>query len=125
LYAPPTLSKEYKIPQTVTTIAEKAFFKCSNLAEIIIPGSVKYVNVEEFSSCKNLKKIILQNGVKLFNTFSFEPLNVEYIELPESIKEINFASNLSSFLPKLKKIRLSNKTKIRGKYPYKVTVLRY
>ena len=119
LYVPPTLKEEYKIPHIVRHIGHKAFFNCSLLKEIIIPGSIKFVNIEEFNSCKNLKTLILQNGVKYFNTFSFNvtPLNIEFMDLPPSITEVNFSRRFSSFLPKLKRIRLSKQTKVSGKTP--------
>ena len=127
LYVPPTLKEEFQIPQSVTRIGSKAFFNCSSLKTITIPSSVNKVSIEDFHVCKNLKNLIIQNGVKDIYMYTFKPLSIEFIDLPESIKKINvnFWDNIYWHKVNLKKIRLSRKTKISGFFPHTIRVLQY
>ena len=63
LYACPAAREgAVEIPDTVTTIAERAFDGCRLLREIVIPDSVKSIERRAFMDCKTLAKVVLPAG---------------------------------------------------------------
>ena len=69
------------IPETVTyedveynvsSIAEKAFYSCSELTSINIPNSVNSIGDYAFSSCTNLTSITIPNSVTTIKSGSFQ-----------------------------------------------------
>lgn len=50
---------EVVIPETVTSIKEKAFYSCDNLTSITIPDSVTSIKYEAFFSCDNLTNVTI------------------------------------------------------------------
>lgn len=64
LYAcPAAYAGEVKIPETVTTIAHRAFSGCSLIKEIVLPESVTTVEEQAFADCKALKKLVLSDNL--------------------------------------------------------------
>lgn len=55
----------YVIPNTVETVAEKAFDNCRNLTEVTIPGSVKELERYAFAVCENLAVLNLNEGLEI------------------------------------------------------------
>ena len=45
------------IPDSVTSIGDRAFECCENLREVKIPDSVVYIGRDAFDWCKNLEKV--------------------------------------------------------------------
>lgn len=80
----------FEIPDGVEEIAEKAFYNCRYLTEIVIPDSVLVIGKEAFAECTSLESIKIPNSVEIigFNTF-YRCDNLKTIEIPESIKEID------------------------------------
>ena len=62
---------EYKIPNSVTTIEERAFYNCSSLQSIDIPNSVTTIGNAAFRSCKALQSIAIPNSVTTIGKFAF------------------------------------------------------
>lgn len=64
LYAcPAAYAGKVIIPETVTTIAHRAFAGCSLIKEIVLPESVTTIEEQAFADCKALKKLILSDGI--------------------------------------------------------------
>ncbi len=53
-------SETYEIPDSVTSIGEKAFWGCSSLTSVVIPKNVTSVGRSSFDSCINLKNIYFE-----------------------------------------------------------------
>ena len=53
----------YEIPETVTTIGSRAFYRCNNLRHITIPVGVLEIGKGAFSECANLTTVVIGNGV--------------------------------------------------------------
>ena len=53
----------YTIPDTVTTIDERAFIWCTGLTAVTIPGSVTRINNQAFYSCPGLTELTIPDSV--------------------------------------------------------------
>ena len=111
LYCYPRNKKEtsYKIPSTVKTIGEYAFYSAKNLTEITIPKSVTEVREHGFDDtgvtdvtvpasvekmgCEAFggfyaKKITLEDGLKRLDCFSLNGFYITKISIPASVEYI-------------------------------------
>ena len=59
------------IPNTVTSIGENAFSKCSNLTSIEIPNSVEYIGYAAFEDCYSLTNVTIGNSVTEIREYAF------------------------------------------------------
>ena len=55
--------KNTKIPNSVTTIGEMAFYDCDGLISVEIPNGVTTIGKEAFAWCESLKSITIPNSV--------------------------------------------------------------
>ena len=82
------------IPEIPSSIKEIKPFAYSELVthkpmELRIPGTVKKIGGNAINSCKEITKIIIEDGVKELDGFIIANCeNIEYIELPNSLKKI-------------------------------------
>jgi hypothetical protein len=62
LYYPPgKTNASYTIPSSVTSIADTAFYGCSNLTSILIPNTVTSIGASAFYGCTKLESVYLLN----------------------------------------------------------------
>ena len=57
------MSPSIIIPESVTSISKKAFFKCSSLTSITIPDGVTSIGTSAFRYCSSLTSIIIPHTV--------------------------------------------------------------
>lgn len=101
LAAKSSLSGEYKIKEGTLTIADKAFYSCTDLTSLTIPKSVKNVGKLLFTNCAQLENISVSKENKyfsaknavLYNKNKTEVLTASggisgNITLPETVKSI-------------------------------------
>ena len=75
------------IPDTVTYLGSRAFFKCTSLEEIVIPSSVSSLYGNTFVECRNLKKVIIGEGVADIESETFLDCRIEtLVVLSENTK---------------------------------------
>ena len=79
----------YIIPNSVTNIADKAFWNCKNLTNITIPNTVTNLGKEAFYSCSGLTNIIIPNSITEIgeNTF-YDCSKLTNIIIPNSVTNI-------------------------------------
>ena len=63
LIAYPSAKDSYTIPQSVTDIANYAFWNCTELREVIIPEGVLWIGQQAFRGCKKLSRVEIPNSV--------------------------------------------------------------
>ena len=77
------------IPNSVTTIGEGAFLRCSRLISIIIPNSVTNIGGCAFSGCSGLTSIIIPNSVTTIGEGAFYGCSgLTSITIPSSVTNI-------------------------------------
>ena len=70
---------EYAIPDSVTSIGDRAFYKCSSLTSIIIPDSVTSIGDHAFYNC--LTSITVSENNKYFSSLNGVLFNKDKTEL--------------------------------------------
>ena len=79
----------YAIPNSITSIIDGAFDKCSSLTSITIPDSVSSIGEFAFSDCTSLKSISILDSVKFIGSDAFEGCSsLTSIAIPNSILSI-------------------------------------
>ena len=81
--------KNTKIPSSVVTIGERAFFNNSGITAIEVPVGVKIIKKEAFYSCTNLKTVKLSDSLEKIENECFEECtSLENIVIPSGIEDI-------------------------------------
>ena len=78
------------IPDTVTKIADGAFFNCQKLTAITLPPTVTEIEKNAFHSCFALTRITIQGPIKKIPEGMFyDCRNLTDVTVPESVKSID------------------------------------
>jgi hypothetical protein len=81
----------YKIPNSVTSIGEGAFYGCTSLTSVTIPNSVTSIGKLAFYYCDSLESITIPSGVTSIENYAFYGCeSLEKIEVDSNNK--NYAS---------------------------------
>ncbi|MCR5312065.1 MAG: leucine-rich repeat domain-containing protein, partial [Bacteroidaceae bacterium] len=78
LYPAGNTNKEYVIPETVETIASKAFYECDYLQTITIPATCTFIDTTGIYSCLKLTKVIAKNPTPI--EFTSEPFYGSFLK---------------------------------------------
>ena len=77
------------IPDSVTSIGERAFYGCSGLTSITIPDSVTEIGEEAFYSCSGLTSVTFGNSVTEIGSSAFSGCSgLTSITIPDSVTKI-------------------------------------
>ena len=77
------------LPDSITSIGEKAFWRCSGLTSITIPDHVTHIERETFSECKRLANVIIPEGVTNIGEQAFRwCTRLTSITIPNSVVSI-------------------------------------
>ena len=83
----------YTIPDSVTSIGNRAFSRCSNLTQITIPDSVTSIGNEAFSECSSLSQITIPDSVTSIGSSAFsECSSLTQITIPKSVTSIGYGA---------------------------------
>ena len=99
-----------KIPNSVTSIGERAFYGCSGLTSIAIPNSVTTIEWYAFYRCSKLTSVTIPNSVTSIKSFAFFgnrnlSVVVSLIENPFSISYVfgdysgDYFNNATLYVP--------------------------
>ena len=87
----PGMIKEgsFRIPNSVTTIANSAFKGCSSLTSVTIPNSVTSIGDEAFSYCTGLTSVTIPNSVTSIEDYTFNRCeSLTHVTIPNSVTRI-------------------------------------
>ena len=82
-----------KLPSTLVTIGDQAFFECANLSAIELPNSVTTIGYRSFEKCTGLETVKLSEQLLSIGQSAFHNcINLNSIELPDSLTNIGYAA---------------------------------
>lgn len=67
----PSTIKKDGIIYNVTSIGQKAFYKCKNLSSVSLPNSITTINDHAFWFCSKLTSIVIPNSVTSIGEWAF------------------------------------------------------
>lgn len=97
-----TATKGIKLPDTVKTISDKAFFYCTLLVEATLGNGTETIGEECFEGCMALTNIKLNEGLINLGLMSFAMCtSLKEIEFPKTLKEIGLGAFCMSGIEKV------------------------
>jgi hypothetical protein len=100
---------DIKIPNSVTSIGESAFFNCSGLTSVTIGNSVVTIGYYAFFNCSGLTSVTIPNSVTSIGDYAFNACNslasIHLLgETPPTVGSDNFTNkqyiNMIVYVPK-------------------------
>ena len=77
------------IPDSVTTIGEKAFYNCSNLESVTIGNGVTEIGSYAFEGCTSLESVTIPDSVTEINWYTFKDCTgLTSVTIPDSVTAI-------------------------------------
>ena len=77
------------IPDTVTSIGDSAFYRCSSLTSLTIPDSVTSIGDDAFSWCESLTSLTIPNSVTSIGDSAFKScFSLTSLTIPNSVTSI-------------------------------------
>ncbi len=81
------------IPNSVTSIGDYAFYKCTGLTSITIPNSVTSIGIAAFEGCSGLTSVTIGNSVTSIGDDAFSYCTgLTSVTIPNSVTEIGNAA---------------------------------
>ena len=78
--------KNTTIPNSVTSIGDRAFYGCSELTSVTIPNSVTFIGNFAFSGCSGLTSVTIPNSVTTIGSYAFHGCSgLTSVTIPNSV----------------------------------------
>ena len=122
IYPKASEKTNYNIPESVTSIAKKAFEYSKSLSEITIPDGVEAIDDYVFSACENLVSADLPQSVTSIGKSAFAGcVKLKSVNLPQSLTKIG--QSAFSFCVSLKSINFPQSVTSIGANAFKNTAI--
>ena len=90
---PGAFSGSYAIPNSVTSIGERAFYYCTSLTSVTIPDSVTSIGDGAFAGCRSLTSVTIPNGVTSIGDSAFSYCkSLTSVTIPNSVTSIGHSA---------------------------------
>ena len=84
---------EIVLPNTLKEIGANAFYNCDALESIDLPSSVTAIGSSAFSGCSSLKKLVVPTGIEQIENLTFEGCaSLTEVVLPNTLEAIGASS---------------------------------
>ena len=94
---PPAKGGAFAIPTSVTSIADYAFYYCTNLTNVTLPSGLTSIGNYAFMGCQNLNSISIPSSTVNYGTALFqECYGLHYAFVPEGFKLTEMGDNVFS-----------------------------
>ena len=114
---PISVSGDFAVPSSVSTIQNSAFYTCSNITNITIPNSVTSIGSEAFAGCTKITTVTIPNSIKSINWDTFASCSsLLTISIPSSVDSI--AHDAFTNCTSLKKVTLPSSVIYIGPYAF-------
>jgi hypothetical protein len=79
------------IPNSITSIGERAFTDCTSLISVTIPNSVTSIGESAFSGCSELTSVSIPNSITSIEAYVFmDCISLTSVEIPNSVTSIGY-----------------------------------
>lgn len=108
-FVPLNCINEFKIPYSITSIENCAFYRCSGLTSIEIPNSVTSIGEFAFEYCTSLSYISLSKSLSAIGKGAFSMCsNLREIDIPDSVTTIEYLTFY--YCENLSRVKISSQT---------------
>lgn len=73
------------LPDSVNTIGDMCFANCSSLTTVRLPEGITVLPYNVFGHCQSLSSIVIPSAVTQIKKFAFQGTNLTSIDIPESV----------------------------------------
>ncbi len=88
LYPKTKTEPSYTVPDTVRTIAARAFYSNSGLTEVILPDGLETIGEDAFFNIRNLAKADLPDSVTVIGSYAFGNTALTAVTIPDGVETI-------------------------------------
>ena len=113
----PASGTEYTIPNSVTSIADDAFYGCSSLTTVTIPNSVTSIGDVAFAYCSGLTAVTIPNSVTSIGNYAFDNCSsLTSVTIPNSVTSIG--DGAFAYCSSLTSVEIPNSVTSIGSYAF-------
>jgi hypothetical protein len=88
---PGGITGSYTVPNSVTNIAGRAFYRCTSLTSVAIPNGVTSIGPDAFGSCTSLSSLAIPDGVTSIGDRAFDfCTSLTSVTIPSSVTSIGY-----------------------------------
>ncbi len=87
---PSSLSGSFTVKEGTKALADRAFYNCEGLTEIILPHSVTTIGKYAFYGCRNLQSLTLHEGIQTIGIDAISQCHsLTELTIPSTVRELN------------------------------------
>ena len=86
LFVPQGIEGEVTIPEGITELPDRIFYRCSALCSITFPEGLTSIGKNAFFNCSSLTEITLPEGLTSIGDWAFNQCGLTSVVIPESLK---------------------------------------
>ena len=116
-----TLLTSVNIPVSITAINESVFENCRSLKRVDLPASITTIGTSAFAGCTSLKSIDLSVNVRNIGSYAFSNTGLTFVDIPNSI---TYISSYAFYCSNLAAVNIPESVKTINSYAFSETKLK-